>query len=84
MLQIPIRTFSEWQNVPVGTRGMDLVGHDGGSAQGEFAYTLLVTVRCTQWTEMRAVPNKAQILGVRAAPGGAPPDPLRVVGSPLG
>ena len=37
MLQIPIRTFSEWQNVPVGTLGMDLVGHDGGSAQGEFA-----------------------------------------------
>ena len=60
MLQIPIRTFSEWQNVPVGTLGMDLVGHDGGSAQGEFAYTLLATDRCTQWTEMRAVPNKAQ------------------------
>ena len=60
MLQIPIRTFSEWHNVPVGTLGMDLVGHDGGSAQGEFAYTLLATDRCTQWTEMRAVPNKAQ------------------------
>ena len=60
MLQIPIRTFSEWQNVPVGTLGVDLVGHDGGSAQGEFAYTLLATDRCTQWTEMRAVPNKAQ------------------------
>ena len=54
MLQIPIRTFSEWQNVPVGTLGMDLVGHDGGSAQGKFAYTLLATDRCTQWTEMRA------------------------------
>ena len=60
MLQIPIRTFSEWQNVPVGTLGVDLVGHDGGSAQGEFAYTLLATDRYTQWTEMRAVPNKAQ------------------------
>ena len=23
MLQIPIRTFSEWHNVPVGTLGMD-------------------------------------------------------------
>ena len=60
MLQIPIRTFSEWQNVPVGTLGVDLVGHDGGSAQGEFAYTLLATDRGTQWTELRAVPNKAQ------------------------
>ena len=60
LLQIPIRTFSEWQDVAVGTLGMDLVGHDGGSAQGEFAYTLLTTDRCTQWTELRAVPNKAQ------------------------
>ena len=25
MLQIPIRTFSEWQNVPVGTLGMEVV-----------------------------------------------------------
>ena len=46
--------------MPVGTLGVDLVGHDGGSAQGEFAYTLLATDRCTQWTELRAVPNKAQ------------------------
>ena len=29
-------------------------------ATSEFAYTLLATDRCTQWTEMRAVPNKAQ------------------------
>ena len=44
MLQIPIR--SEWHNVPVGTLGTE--SHDGGSAQGEFAYTLLATDRCTQ------------------------------------
>ena len=60
LLQIPIRAFSEWQNVDGGTLGLDLVGHDGGSAAGEFAYTLLATDRQTQWTEMRAVPNRAQ------------------------
>ena len=72
LLQIPIRTFSEWQDVSIGTLGLDLVGHDGGSAAGEFAYTLLATDRQTQWTEMRAVPNRArkwafqQLLVVRA------------------
>ncbi len=60
LLQIPIRTFSEWQDGAVGTMGLDLVGHAGGSAAGEFAYTLLATYRRTQWTEMRAVPNRAQ------------------------
>ena len=59
MLQIPIRTFSEWEDVPLGTLGLDLVGHDGGTTTGEFAYTLLATDRGTQWTEFRAVPNKA-------------------------
>ena len=58
MLQIPIHTFSEWQNVPVGSLGMDLVGHDGGSAQGEFAYTLLATDRCTQWTRCARCPTR--------------------------
>ena len=60
MLQIPIRTFSEWEGVPLGTLGLDLVGHDGGTTSGEFAFTLLATDRRTQWTEFRAVPNKAQ------------------------
>ena len=60
MLQIPIRTFSEWEEVPLGTLGLDLVGHDGGTTSGEFAYTLLATDRHSQWTELRAVPNKAQ------------------------
>ena len=60
MLQIPIRTFSEWEGVPLGTLGLDLVGHDGGTTSGEFAFTLLATDRRSQWTEFRAVPNKAQ------------------------
>ena len=60
MQQIPIRTFSEWNEVATGVLGLDLVGHDGGNAAGEFAFTLVATDRRTQWTELRAVPNKAQ------------------------
>ena len=40
--------------------GADLVGHDGGYGGGEHAFTLLLTDRVTQWTEPRAVLNKAQ------------------------
>ncbi|MGD0886363.1 MAG: hypothetical protein ABSA46_16090, partial [Thermodesulfovibrionales bacterium] len=39
---------------------IDLVGHDGGDAHGEFAQTLDVTDVCTTWTETEAVRNKAQ------------------------
>ena len=60
MNQIPIRTFSEWQDARPGEMGADLVGHDGGIGGGEHAFTLVVTDRNTQWTELRAVLNKAQ------------------------
>ena len=39
---------------------LDLVQHDGGNPSGFFACTLNVTDVCTGWTEMRAVPTKAQ------------------------
>lgn len=38
--QIPIKTFSEWEDKKPGFVEIDLVGHDGGDASGEFAYTL--------------------------------------------
>ena len=39
---------------------IDLVGHDGGNAAGEHAWTLTVTDIATGWTENRSVPNKAR------------------------
>lgn len=59
--QIPIRTFAEWDDAVPGFVEMDLVDHSGGSNSGDFAYTLNVTDVRTGWTEMRAVPNKAQV-----------------------
>lgn len=58
--QIPIRTFSEWDDLRPGFVEVDLVGHDGGDASGEFAYTLNLTDICTGWTEAKAVRNRAQ------------------------
>jgi len=59
--QIPIRTFSEWDEKSPGFVEIDLVGHDGGDARGEFVQTLDVTDIFTGWTETQAVRNKAQI-----------------------
>jgi hypothetical protein len=59
--QIPIRSFSEWNEQRPGFVELDLVAHDGGAAVGHYAQTLDMTDVCTGWTETIAVPNKAQV-----------------------
>lgn len=59
--QIPIRTFADWNENKVGFFEIDLVGHEGGNASGEFAFTLNFVEVHSQWTEQRAVRNKAQV-----------------------
>jgi hypothetical protein len=59
--QIPIRTFSEWDQQRPGFVELDLVAHDGGVAFGDYAQTLDMTDVCTGWTETIAVRNKAQV-----------------------
>ena len=58
--QIPIRTFADWDDKRPGFTELDLVQHEGGNSRGFFASTLDVTDVSTGWTEMRAVPTKAQ------------------------
>jgi hypothetical protein len=57
---IPIRTWAQWDDPVPGFVEIDLVGHEGGNAAGELAYTLTVTDISTGWTENRPVPNKAR------------------------
>ena len=59
--QIPIRTFADWNENKVGFFEIDLCGHDGGIAKGDFAWTLNFAEVKVQWTEQVAVFNKAQI-----------------------
>ena len=58
--QIPIRTFAEWDEQQPGFGEIDLVGHDGGVAAGDYCQTLDLTDIATTWTETVAVRNKAQ------------------------
>ena len=59
--QIPIRTFSDWDDARPGFLEIDLVGHEGGLAKGDFCVTLDVTDVSSGWTELAAAQNKAQI-----------------------
>ena len=58
--QIPVRTFSEWDDARPGFMEIDLVEHNGGNPRGEFACTLDTVDIATRWAETRAVRNKAQ------------------------
>jgi len=58
--QIPIRTWSDWNEAHPGFVEIDLVSHEGGDPRGEFAYTLDATDICTGWTETVAVRNRAE------------------------
>lgn len=58
--QIPIRTFSDWDDARPGFMEMDLVGHDGGVGKGDYCFTLDVTDVDSGWSEQIAVRNKAQ------------------------
>jgi hypothetical protein len=59
--QVPIRTFSEWDESKPGFLEIDLVSHGGGDERGEFCQTLSATDVCSGWTETEAVRNKAQV-----------------------
>lgn len=58
---IPIRTGVEWNEDEVGYLEIDLVGHDGGNARGEFCYTLNSIDIKSGWNDFVAIKNKAQI-----------------------
>lgn len=57
--QIPMRTWADWDENRPGFVEIDLVGHEGGDANGDFGWSLTVTDIATGWTEVRSVPNKA-------------------------
>lgn len=57
--QIPIRTWADWDENRPGFVEIDLVGHEGGDANGDFGWSLTVTDIATGWTEVRSVRNKA-------------------------
>ncbi len=58
---IPIRTYEDWAEDTPGFMEIDLVAHCGGTAAGDYCYTLTMTDISTSWTENVAVTNRSQI-----------------------
>ena len=59
--QIPIHTFTDWTEDRPGLFEIDLVAHCGGTAAGEYLYTLTMTDVCTGWTELVSLVNRSQV-----------------------
>lgn len=64
--QIPIRTFSEWNENTPGFVEIDLVAHDGGIPDSDVIHSLDLTDVATSWTETRALKTKAQLWVLKA------------------
>jgi len=59
--QIPIRTFSGWDEKRPGFVEVDLVAHDGGNSSGDFIQSLNFVDIATCWDITAACKNKAQV-----------------------
>lgn len=58
---IPVEPYFEKPKSQIGYMELDIVHHCGETTKGEFAYTLTATDITTDWTELRALKNKARI-----------------------
>lgn len=58
--QIPVKTFSQWNDTTPGFVEIDLVAHDGGIPASDAIHSLDLTDVATGWTETRALKTKAQ------------------------
>jgi hypothetical protein len=58
--EIPIRTFTEWDDARPGFLEVDLVAHCGTSTQGFYLCTLCAVDVATSWIELEAVWGKGQ------------------------
>jgi len=58
--QIPLRTFTPWDEEQPGFLEIDLVAHCGTSTAGKYLCTLTMVDIATGWTECRALADKGQ------------------------
>lgn len=59
--QIPVHTFTPWDEQRLGFVEIDLVAHCGLSTEGHYLHTLTLTDVATGWTECVGVADKGQL-----------------------
>jgi hypothetical protein len=63
---VPVQSYHDKPRDRFGYLEVDTVLHCGTSGRGQFACTLTATEAETGWTELRALPNRAQLWTTRA------------------
>src|SRR5260221_9524144 len=58
--QVPIRTFTDWNDARPGFLEADLVAHCGTRAEGSYLYSLVLTDVATGWTECLPLLHRSQ------------------------
>ncbi len=79
-LQIPVRTFADWNEERPGFLEGDLVAHCGGNPEGAFVQTLVLTDIATGWTECVPVLHRSQKTVLKAIEQAMRLLPFRVLG----
>ncbi|MFQ5738115.1 MAG: transposase [Acidobacteriota bacterium] len=76
--RIQVRTFADWDDVSPGFLEADLVAHCGGTTEGAFLHTLVLTDVSSGWTECIALlrRSEADVIGAINAVGQILPFPL--------
>jgi len=64
--QVPVRTFTGWDDIQPGFFEADLVAHCGSWADGSFLQTLVLTDVATGWTECLALLHRSQHTVIQA------------------
>ncbi len=64
--QVPIRTFSDWNDVVPGFFEADLVAHCGANTSGQYLNSLVMIDIATSWTECFALLQKGEVEVVEA------------------
>src|SRR5215204_4733125 len=64
--QIPVHTYTPWEEERAGFLEIDLVAHCGTTTAGHYLNTLVATDVATGWTECEAIWGKGQVAGVEA------------------
>jgi len=78
--RIAIRTFAQWDENEPGFFELDLVGHCGGTARGEFLYTLNMTDVHSGWIALGGMKGRGERGAVLAIKSASAQLPFRVKG----
>jgi hypothetical protein len=78
-LQVPIRTFGDWNEPIPGYLEIDFVAHCGGSMAGAFIHSFVATDVCSGWTESVPLLVREQSLFTQGLEVLAPQFPMAIL-----